>query len=1096
MLSKEMVSSKENSTNHSELEHIPKILHVDDDLGFLKLFSSMFGKQFNISSVASGTEALDILKIEEFDAVLTDYEMPGMNGLELLKGIKKEYSDLPVIFYTGQGNEDVAREAFVNGVTDYFTKYSYSLVHNEKLRNSIKNAIEKKKVGDALARSQETLREMFENMSSAVAIYEAVDDCNDFIFVNFNRTGEKIENVRREDLIGKRLKDVFPAVEEFGLFPVLKRVWETGEPERFPLALYQDERTEGWRDNFVFKLSTGEVVAIYDDVTEKKNAEFRIKHLNRVLKAIRNVNQLVVREKDKEKLLQGVCDNLIETMGYVSAWIAIIDKEGSFLTAKEAGVGEEFAKFYERLEKNDYPECIKIAWREVGVISYTGEEILDMDCPLKDVYIGNSGMTTRVEHFGRIFGFLSIIVPRNIIINEEEKSLFYEVAGDIAYALDSLEIKEERNGHWKSLKEKSLQFIERGKELNCLYKISRFIEKKDVSGVSVDQMLQGIVGLIPPGFHHPEITVARFVVNGIEFMTKGFVKTPWLVKSDLFVDGNIIGALEVYYTEKISDIYEDPFLPEEKMLINAITERMGRVIKRKRTEKLLKREHAVLSNIIETSPAGVSTVDKDGNFTFANTKAEEILKLERDEINKRKYNDPKWHITDFEGKFFPDVMLPFNIVKRTLKPVYNVHHAIEAEHSERVLLSISSSPLFDENGNFDGMVSTIEDITQKIRMEKELLNMEKLESIGVLAGGIAHDFNNVLTSIIGNISLAKINLEPDEEAFEALTDAEKSSDQARKLTKQILTFAKGGVPVKKTVFIEDFIRNTVQFSMRESNVAVEFNFEDELWTVEIDEDQMARALYNIVINAQQATPGGGVIKVKVQNAILNETEVTTLKKGKYVKVSVLDQGSGIPEKNINKVFDPFFSTKEIGRGMGLTTAYSIIKKHEGDIVVDSDGKSRTEVIFYIPALLKKEKINVHTIAEPVPVNGRILVVDDERIVRKVATKILEKIGYNAESAKNAEEGIDMYLDAMQAGRKFDIVIMDLTMPGGMDGTEATGKILEIDPSAKIIVSSGYSTDPMMVEYGNYGFCSFLTKPYSVKDIKETISGVLKDGAES
>ncbi len=383
------------------------------------------------------------------------------------------------------------------------------------------------------------------------------------------------------------------------------------------------------------------------------------------------------------------------------------------------------------------------------------------------------------------------------------------------------------------------------------------------------------------------------------------------------------------------------------------------------------------------------------------------------------------------------------------------------------------------------------DVTEKTKMQEELFRAKKLESIGVLAGGIAHDFNNLLTAILGNISLAKVNISPEDAIFSNLEKTEKAATQATNLTKQLLTFAKGGAPIKKTTNIKELIKDSTSFSMRGSNIKCEYQLPEELWPLEVDGGQLSQVCQNLVINACQAMPDGGTLAIMAVNQVLSEHDLPPLPAGKYVHLSFHDQGSGIPKENLLKIFDPYFTNKKAGSGLGLAIAYTIIKKHGGLITVDSvPGKGATFSI-YLPATEKKLAAQ-ETVGEIFKSStGKVLLMDDEEIIIEVATAMLQHLGYEISPARDGEEAIELYLKSQEEGKPFDVVIMDLTIPGGMGGREAIEKIRTIAPASKIIVSSGYATDPIMANFKEYGFNGVIEKPYKIEELSKKLSEVIQ-----
>ena len=385
------------------------------------------------------------------------------------------------------------------------------------------------------------------------------------------------------------------------------------------------------------------------------------------------------------------------------------------------------------------------------------------------------------------------------------------------------------------------------------------------------------------------------------------------------------------------------------------------------------------------------------------------------------------------------------------------------------------------------------EIYEKHKIQEELLKAKKLESVSVLAGGLAHDFNNILAAIMGNISLALLYTDHDDKRHKLLAEAEKASLRAKDLTQQLLTFSKGGEPVKTLASIEEVIRDSANFVLHGSNVQCKYHFTKDLWPVEVDSGQISQVIQNIVINARHAMPDGGIIDVTCENYDKTQKDRLLTQADSYLKITIQDSGVGMPLKLLDKIFDPYFSTKREGSGLGLAICHSIISKHNGYIKVESVQGEGASFIFYLPALKGQqpaEQLGEETFQ--VIGSGKALVMDDEEIIRDIAGEMLSYSGYHVTFAKNGEESIDFYKKEMETGIPFDFVILDLTIPGGMGGKEAIKKILQIDPKAKVIVSSGYSNDPVMANYKEYGFSGVIAKPFQLKNLQKAINSVFVD----
>ncbi|MCB2213703.1 PAS domain S-box protein [bacterium] len=408
----------------------------------------------------------------------------------------------------------------------------------------------------------------------------------------------------------------------------------------------------------------------------------------------------------------------------------------------------------------------------------------------------------------------------------------------------------------------------------------------------------------------------------------------------------------------------------------------------------------------------------------------------------------------------------------------------------QVLIVGNATPVHNKLDEVIGAVVVFRDVTQQRKMEEEVAKIERLESIGVLAGGIAHDFNNILSAVLGNISIARMVQDNPEFIGQRLEDAEKATLRARELTQQLLTFSKGGQPIRKAADLADLIRESVDFTLRGSNVRGEIKIDADLWPSEIDESQINRVINNLVINANQAMPEGGNLNVRAINDVVTGDMVVPLDPGRYVRIDVEDNGPGMSEEVVGRIFDPFFTTKSKGSGLGLATSFSIIQKHDGLLTVKSEIGIGTTFSIYLPASDKTvEKTEVER-EIPARGSGRVLVMDDEESVREVAVVMLGNLGFDALAVGDGEEALLAYQDAKESGMPFDVVIMDLTIPGGMGGEETIRKLREYDPDVRAIVSSGYSNDPVMAAHKDHGFCGVMAKPYLVNDLQRVLFDVL------
>jgi|GEM_PF-1104690 len=531
-----------------------------------------------------------------------------------------------------------------------------------------------------------------------------------------------------------------------------------------------------------------------------------------------------------------------------------------------------------------------------------------------------------------------------------------------------------------------------------------------------------------------------------------------------------------------------PFLAPDGELIG-IVEDFKDISERKRMEEELRRakeeEEAKYLRLVEQANDGVMII-QDEKLVFVNRAMTEIVGYRVEEM----IGQPHWKFLAPECR---DLLIERCRLRLAGQPVPSFYEA-KFQAKDGVIKEVEISAGVIQYQAKAAILGIIRDISSRKRMEEELLKVQKLESIGLLAGGIAHDFNNLLAAIIGNLSLIEMYLKSGSGSIiETLKNTEIASQQARELTQQLLTFSKGGSPVRKAASVANLLRDAARLSLSGSNVTCRLYLPDDLWWAEIDEGQINQVINNLLINADQAMPGGGIIELRAENVVVRESDNLPLKGGEYIRVSVKDRGIGIPKEYLPHIFDPYFTTKQKGSGLGLAISYSIIKKHGGYITVDSKVGTGTIFSFYLPAS-SRQALAVEDVIEEEGVicgQGKILFMDDQEIIRNMAEEMLTDLGYEVELARDGHEAVEMYQKAHESGNDFDAVILDLTVPGGIGGSDVIGKLLKIDPEVRAIVSSGYSADPIMSEYERYGFKGVVAKPYKLEDLSRELHRVLK-----
>jgi PAS domain S-box-containing protein len=512
------------------------------------------------------------------------------------------------------------------------------------------------------------------------------------------------------------------------------------------------------------------------------------------------------------------------------------------------------------------------------------------------------------------------------------------------------------------------------------------------------------------------------------------------------------------------------------------------ITERKRAALTIQESEKFIRNILDTVDDGFIVIDRD--YRILST-------------NKAYCSQVGWMCDDIVGKYCYAVShksprpcfeegedCAVRRVFETGEPYTSIHRHPDGQ-GNILFVETKAFPIKDSSGAVTSAIETINNITEKYLLEEERLKTQKLEAIGTLAGGIAHDFNNLLQGVFGYISMAKMALSDRERSLAMLEQAEKALHMSVNLTTQLLTFSKGGKPVKKTVSLQPVIENSVRFALSGSNVDYRINLDKDLWPVEADEGQIGQVIQNLVLNADQAMPMGGMILIRAKNVLAPIKGIPQLpEEGKYVEISIQDNGIGISEEYLSRIFDPYFTTKTKGSGLGLATCYSIIKKHGGLIHVSSKLGRGTTFYIYLP--VSEIAIDVSRTSEPTAFvrKGKILIMDDEEVIRDIAGEMIQLLGHDVEFAMHGEEAVEKYKASLESGRPFDVVILDLTIRGGLGGSETIERLLAVNPKIKAVVSSGYSEDAVISDYHSYGFSARLTKPYRLQELSDTLNNLL------
>jgi two-component system cell cycle sensor histidine kinase/response regulator CckA len=512
------------------------------------------------------------------------------------------------------------------------------------------------------------------------------------------------------------------------------------------------------------------------------------------------------------------------------------------------------------------------------------------------------------------------------------------------------------------------------------------------------------------------------------------------------------------------------------------------ITKRKRAEQALLENEEFIRSILDNVDEGFLVIDRDYRIITANKAyCSQVRSAREDIIGKQcftvSHHSPRPCYENGEDCAVRHVF-------ETGKPHVAMHRHPDPEGA-MMYVETRGFPLRDADGRVTSVIETITNVTERQLLEEERLKTQKLKAIGTLAGGIAHDFRNLLQGVFGFITVAKQGVDLQKETIDLLDQAEKALTMSVNLTNQLLTFSKGGTPVKKTLDLHPVIDNSARFALSGSRCDYRFTYDRDLWPVEADDGQIGQVIQNIVLNANESMPDGGMVEISAKNVSLERRENPSLPEGgKFVAILIEDSGTGIPPEYLSRIFDPYFTTKQKGSGLGLATSYSIVRSHGGVLEVKSQIGEGSVFSIYLPA---GEPIAASAHPPLSPVAGRkgdILVMDDEEVVRLVAAEMLSSLGHEATCVETGEDAVEKFRQADESGHPFDVVILDLTVKGGMGGEQAAAKLREIDPQVRIIVSSGYSDSPVVSDYRSHGFAAFLNKPYMIEDLSEKLNALL------
>lgn len=999
------------------------VLIIDDNAIFRHVVGQELSKRgYAVLEAKDGSIGFNIVQRERPDAILLDIIMKGHDGPETHRRLKHARTPdgtpllehVPVVYVSDLRDEQTQIRAFEQGAADFAPKSDGIELIIVKLERALSET-RAKRAEEALKESELRHRQLLESITDGVLVLN-----KEFVYVQVNHQLAQMAQMPREMLVGHKMTDLFPGVEETVIFKTLKSVLETGKPcvasDEFT---FQDGRKQ-WFEVHAYPAPEG-ILAIVTDITKRHKIK----------------QELIEKQKLNELLLDSFPHPamLINKQRVVLA----ANKIASDLGAK---VGDYCWKVYGRSEslseedkrcakENPYAEGIKCTF-----------------CLKDEAFKNMKAKTAQAVHAsGRIW-------DTNWIPINEDVYLYF--------AMDITERKETELALKKSEERFRNFFNEQPTYCFMISSDGKIIDinKSALKALGYDR--EDLIGKTPFDTIYTEAAIKRS-----QKLFKDWKKTGRIRNEKLTIRTK---AGE----EKTVLLNADAIYDEEGKLRHSFstqTDISDRVEAEREVTKLLQ--------AIDQLPVSVVITNTEGVIEYVNPAMCETTGFAKPEVIGK--HTRIFKSGEQNSEFYEELWRTITSGKNWRGEFHNIKKNGVLYWESAVI-----SPVTDSTGRISHFIAVKEDVTKSKELEESLLEErvrnERSNAISVLAGGIAHDLNNYLAVFLMTISMAKDMIPKSSPVHEALQRGTTAVGMAQRVTNQLLAVAKDQQSFKKPESIESIVREAIEFSLHGSNCLSKYLIDDNLRAVNVDRGQISEVVQNLVINADQAMPNGGEICISIENVIVTDSEY--LKPGSYVKVSIKDEGVGISQNVINNIFDPYFTTKQKGSGLGLAVSYSHTEKHGGHLTVDSIVEQGSVFTFYLPST-NEEVVEQKPERQKVSHSGKILLMDDSEMVRDGTGTCLNLLGYDVDYAVDGKEAVNMYKEA-----KYDLVILDLTVPGGMGGLEANRLILEHDPAAITIVTSGYSTDADIEKYMIHGFRGALPKPFTPGIMEDVIIDVL------
>ncbi len=832
-------------------------------------------------------------------------------------------------------------------------------------------------------------------------------------------------------------------------------------------------------------------VRLLEEMFEQSNRRSFIDAQRRQL--ITSLLELSLHVQSVDHLLQGTLDSLLScNFLQIENWGAIFlaEEEGAFLTLKA----------HHNFTASQLKSCSRIRPGQcLCGHAFAGQEVIftTSDDPRHTARF--PGMAPHghycipIRAGSRMLGLICLHVPDSLTRDQEDENMLTTAADILAGSLQRLAYARKLAGYRSDLEEMVKKKVE---ELRLAEDRYRAIFENSLNGIFQSTLTGQFLACNPAlasmhGYATPEEMISSVTDIGRQLYVDVEDRNRLL---KLLRRGPVTDFETRMYRKDGSTFWV-------RMSARLVTPGHGLhylegtlldITKRKEAEKKLAEQKERLDVTLRSIGDGVITTDTAGRVVLLNRVAEQLTGWSQDTALGRPLTEVFRTVHEDPGQPCPD---PVQEVMTCGNHVHQEQQVLlVARDGRRRNISHSGAPILDAQGRTVGVVLVFRDITKQVLLEAEVIRSKKLESLGVLAGGIAHDFNNILTAILGNLSLIEVTLAGNPEAVRDMaSQARKAALRARDLVRQLQTFAKGGEPVRGAAAIDEIIRESADFVLRGSQVACSYHFPPDLWFADIDASQISQVIQNLVINAKQAMPEGGRMEITCANISKKDNDPLPLADGLYIRVTVRDQGVGMPAETLGRIFDPYFTTKETGHGLGLAICHSIIRRHGGCITVTSEEGRGTTFTFYVRATRKAPEQRNAAVTAATPRRGRILVMDDDPLAGETTRRMLEHLGYQVTLVGDGREAVARYRQARENKSPFSLVLVDLTVPGGMGGKETARRLRRLDPEAGILVTSGYSDNPILADFRNHGFAGALVKPFQIGELAAAVRRILNPG---